>query len=555
MKIPFGKKGGTIAATLCVPTDQFSGRANKLVLIAHGQAGNKNYCYQRILSETLAKKQGISSVRFDFRGCGDSSDDDVEGSLRTIHRDAEDLQRIYEFFCLPDKNGVTKFVLIGVVGHSRGSAAMFHWALSAQNRTAIPGLVNCSGRYDYRETQAFVDKNLPKAKIDGGYWLKSYRLGESKERWESYEEMLHLSNNTDMTLVKNLDPTISVLSIYGLEDKVVHINSAASFANDLDGRHRLELVPGADHNYYGGAKEINYNPLVADIITDWFGAEKERERFMKLHQYSGTISRWKHVGGVNNFRDFGGYKSKLFQKTVRPNLLFRSASVSAITEEGKQELARLGIKTIFDLRSDHEVEKKPCPRGLPEGVTIRRTPVYKHQDLDPESLAKRYANYADPVAGFERAYTEIITKAGPGCYREILMHLKERPQDGILIHCTAGKDRTGVICAIILLLLGVDNDTVSREYELTTHGLANEIENILDAISAERDSWNDNLEGMKHMLSSTYGNMLQFINALEKSYGGAEAYVRNYCGLSEQDIAVLRHNLIAEEGQGWQWIH
>jgi protein tyrosine phosphatase len=72
--------------------------------------------------------------------------------------------------------------------------------------------------------------------------------------------------------------------------------------------------------------------------------------------------------------------------------------------------------------------------------------------------------------GFTRAYSDILNNAPPS-YRTILLHLANEPSKPLIVHCTAGKDRTGVICAVVLSLCGVDDEIVAHEYALTEIGL------------------------------------------------------------------------------------
>jgi protein tyrosine/serine phosphatase len=79
-----------------------------------------------------------------------------------------------------------------------------------------------------------------------------------------------------------------------------------------------------------------------------------------------------------------------------------------------------------------------------------------------------------------------VLNAAPGSYRTILLHLANEPEKPLIVHCTAGKDRTGVLCALILSLCGVDDETVASEYELTEVGLSQEWkERIVEHLMAD----------------------------------------------------------------------
>jgi Tyrosine phosphatase family len=104
----------------------------------------------------------------------------------------------------------------------------------------------------------------------------------------------------------------------------------------------------------------------------------------------------------------------------------------------------------------------------------------------------------DSWKGFTRAYTDILIGAAPTSYRTILLHLAYEPEKPLIVHCTAGKDRTGVICALVLSLCGVDDDVVAHEYSLTEVGLSREwkesvIEHLMDNPALKGDmegAWN-----------------------------------------------------------------
>jgi protein tyrosine/serine phosphatase len=114
-----------------------------------------------------------------------------------------------------------------------------------------------------------------------------------------------------------------------------------------------------------------------------------------------------------------------------------------------------------------------------------------------------------------------------------------------LVHCTAGKDRTGVFCSLLLLLLGVSKDVISREYELTTIGLQDELPRIYRAIEHERHNWSDSA-GMLNMLSSKYEAMAGTLLMINREFGGARTYIKNHCGLTDKDLDIIISNLTVE---------
>jgi hypothetical protein len=270
-------------------------------------------------------------------------------------------------------------------------------------------------------------------------------------------------------------------------------------------------VPDADHNFFIPATNTtprqNMNHQVAQIISKWLGSEGERERFTERAKMIGFIRRWKQVEGVSNFRDLGGWHTKQGDH-VKPDRIYRCADLSNITDVGRQSFKALKITKVFDLRSVPEIKKNGV--GRIHGVEWIHVPVFREMDYSPEKMAIRWGYYTSGLDGFVQAYTGVLQN-GADPFGTILRHLRDSDEP-IAIHCTAGKDRTGVICAIILKLLGCDDEVVAREYELTTVGLKRDHGKILaavaheGAVSAHEAYASDGKfkEGILNMLSSKY---------------------------------------------------
>nr|GAT44388.1 predicted protein [Mycena chlorophos] len=250
------------------------------------------------------------------------------------------------------------------------------------------------------------------------------------------------------------------------------------------------------------------------------------------------------ISGVINVRDLGLLPSHLYPNlTTKPRLLYRSAELAGITEEGKEQLRALGISQVFDLRSDPEIQKYNTPLPVIDGVEVHHVPVFKTEDYSPETMAKRYALYASgktevcsiacsPQAAYIHArckafmelYSQILDHGGPP-FGAILRHVRDRPTEGCLFHCTAGKDRTGVIAAILLKLAGVDNEAIARDYELTRIGREPARAMIIERLSKE-PLFAANSEAALNMFTCRHETMIAFLGMLDSKYGGVEEYVK-----------------------------
>ncbi|KAL5511143.1 hypothetical protein ACEPAH_4358 [Sanghuangporus vaninii] len=260
------------------------------------------------------------------------------------------------------------------------------------------------------------------------------------------------------------------------------------------------------------------------------------------------------VDGVINFRDFGiptfpsdnapRANEKLAEVPhIRRGVLFRSGEPARLTEKGKATLKELGITTIFDLRSEVEIRKYKSSTPEIEGVRFVHIPVSDSDEYDPMALAARVSRFAkDEKNAFSSLYTGILENGGPA-YETILKHLRDRPGEPILVHCTAGKDRTGIFAAIVQLLLGVPDAVIAYDYHLTTYGLAPVLPALVQRFQKE-SIYRDNWEGFRNMGSAKQETMLATLELIRSKYGSAEGYIRARTSLTDADIERIRQNLL-----------
>ncbi|KAF9057899.1 protein-tyrosine phosphatase-like protein [Panaeolus papilionaceus] len=249
------------------------------------------------------------------------------------------------------------------------------------------------------------------------------------------------------------------------------------------------------------------------------------------------------IPGVINVRDLGNYASTNTPNYItKPHYLLRSAELSGITEEGKQLLKDLGVTTVFDLRSDTEIRKYNSPLPQIDGIQVIHTPVFQTEDYSPEMMAKRYQLYASgKTEAFIELYSQILDHGGRA-FGAVLRHVKDKPNEGCVFHCTAGKDRTGIMAAIFLRLAGVDDETISHDYALTRIGREPAREMIMARLSKE-PLFASNNEAALNMFTCRHETMQAFLKHLDEKYGGAEGYIRDYVGLSDEDAATIKKNM------------
>ncbi|KAK0633761.1 protein-tyrosine phosphatase-like protein [Immersiella caudata] len=266
--------------------------------------------------------------------------------------------------------------------------------------------------------------------------------------------------------------------------------------------------------------------------------------------------------GLANLRDVGGYpiaaQSKGSHAAVKRGVVFRSAELSKVGEEGVAALRELNITHVFDLRSAKEFSHGKDGESfhghtdrMPTGWEAERVfvPVFLDQDYSPAAMAERFNAYSDGTEGFARAYSTILDAAASPDnahqpFRTILTHLgSSNPPSPILVHCTAGKDRTGLICAIVLALLGVNDEIIAHEYSLTELGLASRKEEIVQQLIRGEALFGDRPRA-ERMVSARYETMIATLAMIRQKYGSVESYVVDHCRVSRETVERLRKNLV-----------
>lgn len=170
-----------------------------------------------------------------------------------------------------------------------------------------------------------------------------------------------------------------------------------------------------------------------------------------------------------NFRELGGYRTQ-DGRHVKENVFFRSARLDHLNTNELRAIKKLGIKTIVDLRSEEEVNKHPDP--VMSGISYYKMSALKDEkgediNYSPSSILKKALRQRDKniaQATLEHFYALMIFNNGT--FTKLMNMLKEE-HTPILFHCTAGKDRTGIASILILLLLGVSEESIRKDYLLT----------------------------------------------------------------------------------------
>ncbi|KAH8171489.1 tyrosine phosphatase family protein [Sarocladium implicatum] len=254
------------------------------------------------------------------------------------------------------------------------------------------------------------------------------------------------------------------------------------------------------------------------------------------------------VPGIPNFRALGGQPTDFPSRIIRADLVFRSVEPSKVTAEGEAAVTALGITHVYDLRSNIEIrtQMNVNVHELP-GTQRVFVPVFSDIDYSPEALALRFSQYGtNGTEGFVNAYRTIL-QAAAGPFAKILSHLAAPEPTPLLVHCTAGKDRTGLICAIILSLCGVQDQFVAEEYSLTEVGLRHRRQELIDHL-LQKPALNGDREAVERMIGARPESMIAALKMLRDEYGSVQDYVTKHCGLTPQAVERIRQNMTMDAG-------
>jgi protein-tyrosine phosphatase len=218
--------------------------------------------------------------------------------------------------------------------------------------------------------------------------------------------------------------------------------------------------------------------------------------------------------GCFNFRDIGGYQG-LNGRKVRWGLYFRAGRQDRMTQSDLQRVAEFGIKTQIDLRRSDEIRDQS--RGPLEVMGSR----YAWHPVMPNDGSQRLNNMVGDTGISGKRYLGYLD-FDPAPWRGIFDVMADAGQQPLLIHCTAGKDRTGVTTALLLSILGVDRAVIEADYVLTNRECERQV-SFIESSQGIPDGMTR--ETLLHATGVPEDAMGVFLDGLEKNHGGALNYL------------------------------
>lgn len=261
-----------------------------------------------------------------------------------------------------------------------------------------------------------------------------------------------------------------------------------------------------------------------------------------------------NIEGVHNIRDLGGLTG-LDGRKIRKNLLIRSSRLILIQEDGLKYFKDINLRTIIDMRTTFEAKKRPDPEI--EGVAYYRIGVLSEK---PEEMGATYSMLARAgnedqalvqllADGFDmsRVYMDFVEQpfAIHGMSSALKMIAAQPEGEALLYHCNGGKDRTGTLTVFLLTILGVDQDTIMDDFEMTNLYFADEIERLQNVARSITDD-EKVISGMQTIAGVSRRNMDLAMDSIVEKYGSVMTYITDVLEITDEEINEIRRKYLED---------
>lgn len=242
---------------------------------------------------------------------------------------------------------------------------------------------------------------------------------------------------------------------------------------------------------------------------------------------------------IGNFRDLGGVETCDGRK-VKKGIFFRASNLYNLGEEDINFIKSLNIKCIFDYRTDEEAEKYPTTRI--EGIKYIRVPAFnmpifmqKSEDTQMQTQIIEKISNNEMYDMMLKLYSSL-----PVCnasYKKLVELIQDPNQLGFLSQCTSGKDRTGVGTAIIYMILGVDRETIMKDYLESNNYAKIQIEDMKNKFP---DLKGVPYEYINNMMGVNANYLLRVYNIIDSKYKSVEEYLYEEFELTSDKLYNIR---------------
>jgi protein-tyrosine phosphatase len=239
--------------------------------------------------------------------------------------------------------------------------------------------------------------------------------------------------------------------------------------------------------------------------------------------------------GAWNVRTFAGLQGR--HGPIPAGAFVRTADLGRLTDADRDALAAAGVTLDIDLRTADEERQSPDLLARDERFDYQRISLMGTEQMD---LQKMMASFPDTLGD---AYIQWLGHSQPQ-FKQVFQRIAAQQDGTVLFHCTAGKDRTGIIAGLLLDLAGVSEADIVHNYAISAHYLQGQPkDSAMNAQIMALIRQNPEIgRKMAGMAGTAPDNMERFLAALRSQYGGAEGYLKAI-GVSEREIQQLKIRL------------
>jgi protein-tyrosine phosphatase len=288
-------------------------------------------------------------------------------------------------------------------------------------------------------------------------------------------------------------------------------------------------------------KKVNTHYSENSMSARLSGLNAASRHFFRLRDQHGTevLAAERKLGmqGTPNFRDFGGYPTADGRR-VKWGYLFRSGQLSHLSDQDVELLASLELDLVCDFRRLEE------QAGDPSRLPPDNPPRIASLPIIPGSNARFFEEADSDLGGREAMFDFMVeinrdfAQGQTDTYARMFSEILELEDTRFLVHCAAGKDRTGFAAAIILLALGVSRELVMRDYMLTNRFFHPHRE--VDRLKIKYEMHALDTASILPMLEVHEDYLARALQEIDQNFASVEAYLAEALNVRAEEIALLR---------------
>ncbi|MEO8695100.1 MAG: tyrosine-protein phosphatase [Acidimicrobiales bacterium] len=298
----------------------------------------------------------------------------------------------------------------------------------------------------------------------------------------------------------------------------------------------VDIAAGSTPDAADHVHLLSVGPGTSSVRLDGLGSQRCYVSVRAPGSDYAVVTAVRRVGfeGVQNFRDLGGYRTADGGHTVWGQI-FRSDALHKLTPSDLVAFDRIGVRLVYDLRGDDERATHPNPID-----SIQLAVVGQPRDGNGTIDSTQFGAASDGERLLRDLYLGMLVHSA-ALFGQLLTGLVNPENRPAVFHCHAGKDRTGVAAALLLLALGVDREDILDDYELTRRyrTLDHQQDSLARLLAVGMSP-----EAAAGVLTAPRWTMRDALDAVDTEHGGIDAYLTGPAGMSPSSLRELRAVLV-----------